>query len=360
MTHEMEDLFAARFTRGDKKRAMARLRGGVRANSHHLSTFRSGLLLGLAIPALAEGICLSFQPNTRDAIPAWDGLLFVYSVFLVPVVFSLLVGLNLQVWSSSRINYVFIFELDIRTKLDHRQFYELPSFLLSTLCYAFWLSFARIGSNTISPTIWPLLWLLLSAVVLINPFPMYFRFSRWWLIRNTSRLLTSGAHRVEFTDFWLGDQFCSLIFTLSNLFFVACAYSKGLDVTWQRCTSPNPNWAVPFVLAIIPLLARAIQSVKRYVDSKLATHLINGGKYATGIFYYLFYFLWRHQGGSRGGLFAAWVIFGTLYSVYAGAWVIIAVVLYLEPCKYLPPGFVGYIDGLVPWETSCKIPLLKT
>jgi len=156
--------------------------------------------------------------------------------------------------------------------------------------------------------------------VLINPFPMYFRFSRWWLIRNTSRLLTSGAHRVEFTDFWLGDQFCSLIFTLSNLFFVACAYSKGLDVTWQRCTSPNPNWAVPFVLAIIPLLARAIQSVKRYVDSKLATHLINGGKYATGIFYYLFYFLWRHQGGSRGGLFAAWVIFGTLYSVYAGAW----------------------------------------
>lgn len=70
MTHEMEDLFAARFTRGDKKRAMARLRGGVRANSHHLSTFRSGLLLGLAIPALAEGICLSTlsfgRPSSHD------------------------------------------------------------------------------------------------------------------------------------------------------------------------------------------------------------------------------------------------------------------------------------------------------
>lgn len=50
-----------------------------------------------------------FQEDTREAIPGWDGLLFVYSVFLVPVVFVLLVGLNLAVWSNSRINYVFIF-----------------------------------------------------------------------------------------------------------------------------------------------------------------------------------------------------------------------------------------------------------
>lgn len=71
------------------------------------------------------------------------------------------------------------------------------------------------------------------------------------------------------------DQFCSLIFTLSNLFFVACAYSHGLDVNWQRCTSQNRNWGVPFVLAALPLLVRTVQSVKRWVDSRLVTHLIN-------------------------------------------------------------------------------------
>ena len=94
---------------GDKKKAVQRLRGGSDHRTHHFSTFRSGLLLGLAVPALVSGIYLSYQEQTREDIPAWDGLLFVYAVFLVPVIFALLVGLNLQVWSQSRINYVFIF-----------------------------------------------------------------------------------------------------------------------------------------------------------------------------------------------------------------------------------------------------------
>lgn len=86
------------------------------------------MLLGLAIPALVDGLCRSscpkvalafglanlmsfagFQPDTRNAIPGYDGLLFVYSLLLVPVLFSLLVGLNILVWSRARINYVFIF-----------------------------------------------------------------------------------------------------------------------------------------------------------------------------------------------------------------------------------------------------------
>ena len=50
-----------------------------------------------------------FQADTRRAIPGYDGLLFLYSIFVIPVIFSLLVGLNILVWSNSRINYVFIF-----------------------------------------------------------------------------------------------------------------------------------------------------------------------------------------------------------------------------------------------------------
>jgi hypothetical protein len=49
------------------------------------------------------------QPETRAAIPMWDGLMLVYATFFVPVFFSLIVGLNLLVWSRSRINHVFIF-----------------------------------------------------------------------------------------------------------------------------------------------------------------------------------------------------------------------------------------------------------
>ncbi|EGO29716.1 hypothetical protein SERLADRAFT_433683 [Serpula lacrymans var. lacrymans S7.9] len=47
---EMEELFAVRFERGDKKKALVRLRAGSQHKSHHFSTFRSGAWLGLALP----------------------------------------------------------------------------------------------------------------------------------------------------------------------------------------------------------------------------------------------------------------------------------------------------------------------
>ncbi|KAF9239798.1 hypothetical protein BU15DRAFT_46384 [Melanogaster broomeanus] len=55
MLKEMEDLFAARFERGDKKKAINRLRVGTSLKSHHFSTFRSGIWLGLAVPAVVLG-----------------------------------------------------------------------------------------------------------------------------------------------------------------------------------------------------------------------------------------------------------------------------------------------------------------
>lgn len=132
------------------------------------------MLLGIGVPALVSGIVssksfhfqllpgilmliqfLGFQTETRDSIPGWDGLLFVYGVLLIPVVFSLLVGINLLVWSHSRINYIFIFgkshstfyrsifamvenftsELDPRTRLDHREYFEVCAMsLVDSIC----------------------------------------------------------------------------------------------------------------------------------------------------------------------------------------------------------------------------------
>ncbi|KAI1794482.1 EXS-domain-containing protein [Ganoderma leucocontextum] len=145
--------------------------------------------------------------------------------------------------------------------------------------------------------------------------------SRSWLLRNVSRLLTSGVHRVEFADFWMGDQFCSLTFTLGNLYFIGCLYATGIDQHWRQCM-PNrgPKWGIAFLLASLPLVVRLVQSVKRYVDSGLVTHLINGGKYGTGVLQVLFYFLWRSQGGVHGPMFVVWCVFATSYSIYAGAW----------------------------------------
>ncbi len=71
---EMEDFFTARFGRslmvinfisilltphvakGDRKRALIRLRMVSSHRTHHFSSFRTGLALGLAFPAAIDGI----------------------------------------------------------------------------------------------------------------------------------------------------------------------------------------------------------------------------------------------------------------------------------------------------------------
>ncbi|KAJ7666139.1 EXS-domain-containing protein [Mycena polygramma] len=154
---------------------------------------------------------------------------------------------------------------------------------------------------------------------MLDPFPFLFKPSRYWLLKNVGKLLISGTRRVEFADFWMGDQFCSLVFTLSNLDLVVCLYVDGFSSSWRKCSSSSKLWPLSSTLAILPFLVRLIQSIKRYADSGLNTHLINGGKYGAGIVAYVCYFIWRHKGG-YGPSFAIWVIFQTAYSIYACTW----------------------------------------
>ncbi|KAJ7906259.1 EXS family-domain-containing protein [Mycena leptocephala] len=317
MMDEMQNIFATSFAAGDRTKAITRLRGGPEYKSHHNSTFCSGLAIGSAAAALGLGIAHRKHPDRDPGM----GRITVYlwglggaSAFCTP----------------RRLKPL---ELDLRTRLDHREYFQTPAVLLAALCYAFWLSFARIGAPHVSPTIWPLVWLAFAGVVMFDPFPVLFKPSRYWLIRNVGKLLKSGTRRVEFTDFWMGDQFCSLVFTLSNLTLIGCVYSQGFDAEWRKCGNASRLWPLAFVLAVLPFLVRFIQSIRRYVDSKLTTHLINAGKYGAGIVNYLVYFIWRQSlcaqhpqyfifipGGHYDSTFALWCLFNSLYTTYALIW----------------------------------------
>ncbi|KAJ7598998.1 SPX domain-containing protein [Mycena floridula] len=91
----MEDMYASRFVRGDRKRAMARLRvGPQQRKTHHASAFRAGMLFGTACPAFAAGLYQSFQVETRQSISGWDTLLFIYGILSIPVLFSCLLAVG--------------------------------------------------------------------------------------------------------------------------------------------------------------------------------------------------------------------------------------------------------------------------
>lgn len=113
----------------DIKKATTRLRSVGTPQTYHTSIFRVGLYLGLAVPALIDGLYngqlgrlflllrdqfdgmlfLASQPSTKIGLPSWEVLLYLYGVVFLPLMFALLVGLNLAGWASARINYVFMF-----------------------------------------------------------------------------------------------------------------------------------------------------------------------------------------------------------------------------------------------------------
>jgi len=79
------------------------------------------------------------------------------------------------------------------------------------------------------------------------------------------------------------DQFCSLVYPISNLYFMGCVYTRSRHFSayesnagevWSMCGIAH-NWIWYFLLGMLPYLARFLHSLRRYRDSKLPGQLVN-------------------------------------------------------------------------------------
>lgn len=84
-----------------------------------------------------------------------------------------------------------------------------------------------------------------------------------------------GLPQISHTYLIFSDQFCSLIFSLSNLSFLVCSYANKFNGGLTKCGNGSKFWPIAFSLAVLPLVVRVVQSCKRYADTLLITHLIN-------------------------------------------------------------------------------------
>lgn len=358
MLREAEDFYAEGFARGNKTVAMQRLRLEPSTKTHHQSTFRSGVYLGLSVSALASVIYQCSQASSRDKLPSWKVLLYVYSILGMPAILALLVGVNIHVWVRERINYPFIFEVDMRTRIDPHKYFELPSLMLCLLSNAFLFSFSHMGP----PFAWPLVWILGAFAIMFNPIKCFVsRSSRWWTIKNLAKLGLSGILPVDFASFWFGDMLCSLSFTLGNLAFIGCVYTHcfqndlpsqvvmsipeklstcGYDPeiqqVWQTCTT-SYNWVIHCVLTALPNVMRLLQCLKRHWDTGCPANILNAGKYSLGILYSFCYSYWTYQGTQRHGTsFFLFCSAACIYSFYACAWDFLADWSLLKSHAYYP------------------------
>ena len=67
-----------------------------------------------------------------------------------------------------------------------------------------------------------------------------------------------------------------MVYTISNLYGIGCAYRYKWEHPLEKCTGGN-QWIVLFVLSALPSFIRLVQCIKRYADSGVDHHLVNVG-----------------------------------------------------------------------------------
>lgn len=330
----VEDLYLSFYgnINDTKKHGLEKLKSATYTMQPHLyhgATFVAGIFLGFAIPLvgiviykLAEQINFEHRYEQKYIGQIWGGFLLVNLAFLY-------IGINYYTFTAYKINYKFIFEFNLATVLDFRQFLVLPSAMLGVMGFCAWFSLQDFWPNKLTGRDWPLIFLPIPLILFLWPGRQFYGSSRRWLQVALWRILWSGFYPVEFRDFYLGDILCSLTYSLSNLSFFICVYG----IKWRHSLGSGPvpdstkycgskySRSMGF-LSALPSIWRFLQCLRRYMDTgDMFPHLANMMKYFSGCLYYCFLSMWRiDENQTYRALF---ITSATVYSVFAATWDIV-------------------------------------
>ncbi|PHH83314.1 hypothetical protein CDD82_2284 [Ophiocordyceps australis] len=318
---DVEDLYGRYFEGGNHKVAAGKLRSIARKAPAHQSgsAFINGFFIGTGIVFCAQGLAYAIQIvlNNTDRLGSEASyLLQLYAGYFLMLLLFTLFCLNCFIWTEAKINYPFIFEFDQRSQLDWRRLAEFPSFFLFLLGLVMWLNFGRIGPPVMF-TYYPILLIVITALVILLPAPVLAHKSRKWFVYAHWRLLLAGLYPVEFRDFFLGDMYCSLTYSLANIELFFCLYAGHNWETPSVCNSSRSR-LMGFFLTLPPIW-RLFQCIRRYRDTRnVFPHLVNGGKYVFTITSSAFLSVYRiHDHSAHRALYITTAL---LNAIYVSVW----------------------------------------
>lgn len=136
MIHDVEDLYARYFERGNHKIAVGKLRARIaRAGDYTGSIWRQGVLatagLVFGLQGLVYGVQQIRDPRPDVAIHA-AYLLQVYGGYFLMLMLVGLFVIDARAFTQAKVNYQFVFEFDSRHMLDWRQLSEVRT--AQTIC----------------------------------------------------------------------------------------------------------------------------------------------------------------------------------------------------------------------------------
>lgn len=137
----------------------------------------------------------------------------------------------------------------------------------------------------------------------------------WKLI---GRSLVGFLMGVDFPVIWMTDQFISLVNPFKDFAYTICYYSQmNLDDDISKCAK---KIEVVFVAGCIASSLRILQCMKLGFDAKhyfFTPSFFNTLKYLSSLLTLLFSYLYT---ASQPNIFAAWVVFAAISTIYSFYW----------------------------------------
>ncbi|PON87948.1 SPX domain containing protein [Trema orientale] len=271
LADEVEELFIKHFADEDRRKAMKYLKPRQHKESHSV-TFFIGLFTGCFI-ALFTGYVIM-----AHILGFMFSLLFLH---------FFLYGCNIFAWRKTRINYSFIFELAPTKELKYRDVFLICTTSMTVVVGVMFvhLSFLTKGYSYTQVQAIPGLLLLAFLLLLLCPFNIIYRSSRYRFLCVIRNIILSPLYKVVMLDFFMADQLCSQVPMLRNLEYVACYYITGSYKTqdYLYCMRAKHYRDLAYAVSFLPYYWRAMQCARRWFDEGQKNHLVNLGKYVSAM-----------------------------------------------------------------------------
>ena len=282
----IKKLYAAEFTNSDLTKASSELEHRLQGTSKIRHTRLIYFYFGIILSCILFFIFLANIPSTTDNdlspfFPAFNfGLVIIEAMIGCGFVVSIL--------QKYRINYVYILDIDLKSRLGGHDLYK-NGFLLLTL----WISILLLMKLSLNfgffggqYTLFSLILNGLLILFLFLPFHiMYFGFRKGIikvLIRN---FFPIGKNTVRFKDFLFGDILTSLNKPFTSLLLGYCLMSCiDCQALNKRSSECNRDTIPCLIVLFYPFFIRFTQCINRlYFTRQKWPHLGNTFKYLGGL-----------------------------------------------------------------------------
>ncbi|XP_073287979.1 phosphate transporter PHO1-like [Primulina huaijiensis] len=254
--------------------------------AHFISSDKVSLFTGcfvtlFSVYAILAHVSGMFSPVYMETVYP------IFSMFALLSLHLFMYGCNLFMWKNTRINHNFIFEFQPSTALKYRDAFLICTCLMTAVVGAMIIHLILLSSG-LSPQevdMIPGILLLLFILLLVCPFNIFYRSTRFCFLRVIRNIVCSPFYKVLMVDFFMADQLTSQITLLRHMESAACYFLAGCFKThqYETCKSGKLYRELAYVISFAPYYWRAMQCARRWFDESNSDQLANLGKYVSAM-----------------------------------------------------------------------------